>query len=378
MVLGTRPEAIKLCPLIQALRKQSEWETLVCVTAQHRQMLDQVLRAFSVTPDFDLDLMQPGQTLSALTSRLMAALEKIFQEVKPSLTIVQGDTTTTFCGALTSFYLHIPIAHVEAGLRTFDLSAPFPEEMNRVVTSRLAALHFAATHGAAENLRREGVPPEAIQVTGNTGIDAVLEISSALAARRLRNENPVATDPHRKLIVVTAHRRESFGENFKHICEAILELSRRADTQIVWPLHPNPDVQSFARQILRDTPNVRLIEPLDYVPFVDLMRRAHLLITDSGGIQEEGPSLGKPVLVLREKTERPEAVIAGTVKLVGTDQKSIVREAAFLLDDSNEYKRMARLHNPYGDGRATARITDRVREHLLAKPSATNAYKAHS
>ncbi len=245
----------------------------MCVTAQHRQMLDQVLRAFSVTPDFDLDLMQPGQTLSALTSRLMAALEKIFQEVKPSLTIVQGDTTTTFCGALTSFYLHIPIAHVEAGLRTFDLSAPFPEEMNRVVTSRLAALHFAATHGAAENLRREGVPPEAIQVTGNTGIDAVLEISSALAARRLRNENPVAHPiPHRKLIVVTAHRRESFGENFKHICEAILELSRRADTQIVWPLHPNPDVQSFARQILRDTPNVRLIEPLDYVPFVDLMR----------------------------------------------------------------------------------------------------------
>ncbi len=350
----------------------------MCVTAQHREMLDQVLRAFNVTPDFDLDLMQPGQTLSSLTSRLMGALEKVFQEVQPSLTVVQGDTTTTLCGALTSFYLHIPIAHVEAGLRTFDLNAPFPEEMNRVVVSRLAALHFAATHGAAENLRREGVPPGAIQVTGNTGIDAVLEISSALESGRLRNENPVATDPHRKLIVVTAHRRESFGENFKQICEAILELSRRADTQIVWPLHPNPDVQSFARQILRDQPNVQLIKPLDYVPFVDLMRHAYLLITDSGGIQEEGPSLGKPVLVLREKTERPEAVIAGTVKLVGTEQQSIVREAAFLLDDASEYKRMARLHNPYGDGQATARIAARVREYLAAKPSSPNAYKAHS
>ena len=336
-------------------------------------MLDQVLRAFNVIPEFDLDLMQPNQTLSALTARLLTGLENVFQQVQPCMTVVQGDTTTTLCGAMASFYAHVPIAHVEAGLRTFDLNAPFPEEMNRVLTARLATLHFAATQGAADNLRKEGVAPETIQVTGNTGIDAILAISSALAEGRLQNEAPLALDPQRRLIVVTAHRRESFGEGLKNICQAIADLSRRPDTQIVWPVHPNPHVQSFAEQFLQNTPNVFLVKPLDYVPFVDLMRRAALLITDSGGIQEEGPSLGKPVLVLRAKTERPEAVTAGTVKLVGTDRAAIVREASFLLDNANEYQRMARTHNPYGDGHASAKIVSHLRHYLLP----TKSFTAH-
>jgi UDP-N-acetylglucosamine 2-epimerase (non-hydrolysing) len=340
-------------------------ETIVCVTAQHRRMLDQVLAAFDIAPDCDLDLMQPGQTLTALTSRLLAGLESVFLDVKPSLVIVQGDTTTTLCGTLAAFYARVPIAHVEAGLRTFDLQSPFPEEMNRVLTGRLAALHFAATPWAAENLRREGVRSDAIQVTGNTGIDAVLMIRDALERGKLPGFSH-AIDPGRKLIVVTAHRRESFGPGFARICEAIAELASREDVQIVWPVHPNPNVQSAVEATLRGIANVILLEPLDYLPFVDLMRRAYLLITDSGGVQEEGPSLGKPILVLRDKTERPEAVLAGTVKLVGTSREAIVREAVRLLDDETEYQRMARLHNPYGDGRASGRIAERVASYLSA------------
>lgn len=340
-------------------------------------MLDQVLRAFEVVPEFDLDLMQPDQTLPALTARLLTGLENVFLQVQPSLTVVQGDTTTTLSGALASFYARVPIAHVEAGLRTFDPHSPFPEEMNRVVTARLATLHFAATQGAAENLRREGIAPETIQVTGNTGIDAVLAISSALAEGRLKNEAPIALHPHRRLIVVTAHRRESFGENFKNICDAIVDLSRRPDIQIVWPVHPNPNIQSLAARILQNTPNVQLLKPLDYVPFVDLMRRAYLLITDSGGIQEEGPSLGKPVLVLRDKTERPEAVSAGTVNLVGTERAAIVRQANFLLDNAHEYQRMARLHNPYGDGHASPKIVNHLRQYLRAAPPSAKSFTAH-
>jgi UDP-N-acetylglucosamine 2-epimerase (non-hydrolysing) len=363
VVFGTRPEAIKLCPLVQALRQQSDLETIVCVTAQHRQMLDQVLAVFEVKPDFDLDLMQAGQTLTALSARLMSGLEKVFLEVRPSLTVVQGDTTTTLCGALCSFYAHVPVAHVEAGLRTFDMDAPFPEEMNRVVTGRLAALHFAATDWAAQNLRSEGVATERIEVTGNTGIDAVLSIRSALESGRLSGIS-IPTDAERKLVVVTAHRRESFGEGFESICRAVAEIAERADTHIVWPVHPNPNVQQVVDRTLRAKKNIRLIEPLDYLPFVDLMRRAYLLITDSGGVQEEGPSLGKPILVLRDKTERPEAVEAGTVKLVGTDHTAIVREAVRLLEDQSEYERMARLHNPYGDGKASERIVHRVMEYF--------------
>jgi UDP-N-acetylglucosamine 2-epimerase (non-hydrolysing) len=363
VIFGTRPEAIKLCPLIQALRREAAFETLVCVTAQHRKMLDQVLAVFDVKPDFDLDLMQPDQTLPALSGRLMAGLEKVFAEALPSLAIVQGDTTTTLCGALCAFYRRVAVAHVEAGLRTFDLDAPFPEEMNRVVTGRLATLHFAATEWAAQNLRREGVAPERIQVTGNTGIDAVLSISSAIAAGRLSGID-IPLDPKRKLVVVTAHRRESFGQGFESICRAVAELAGRDDVQIVWPVHPNPNVQRAVDQTLRGKANIALIEPLDYVPFVDLMRRAYLLITDSGGVQEEGPSLGKPILVLRDKTERPEAIEAGTVRLVGTDRNAIVREAVRLLEDSGEYESMARLHNPYGDGRASERIARRIAGYL--------------
>jgi len=326
-------------------------------------MLDQVLGAFEITPDFDLDMMKPGQTLTGLTARLLSALEPVFAEVKPALTIVQGDTTTTLAGTLAAFYARVPIAHVEAGLRTFDLQSPFPEEMNRLLTGRLASLHFAATDWAAENLLREGVPKEAVEVTGNTGIDAVLAIRDSIERGRGTGLS-LPIDESKKLILVTAHRRESFGEGFVHICQALAQLALRPDVQIVWPVHPNPNVQSAVDQYLRGQSNVMLIEPLDYLPFVDLMRRAYLLITDSGGVQEEGPSLGKPILVLRDKTERPEAVHAGTVKLVGTDRERIVKEASALLDNPAEYDRMARLHNPYGDGQACARIAERLANFL--------------
>jgi UDP-N-acetylglucosamine 2-epimerase (non-hydrolysing) len=368
VVFGTRPEAIKLCPLIAALRNNpasSGLETLVCVTAQHRQMLDQVLSVFDVSPDYDLDVMRSGQTLTELTARLLAALAPVFAEVKPSMVVVQGDTTTTLCGALAAFYAASPVAHVEAGLRTFDLRAPFPEEMNRVLAGRLATLHFAATDWAACNLVREGVPRNRIEVTGNTGIDAVLAIRAGLERGRISGLD-LSLNPDRKLILVTAHRRESFGEGFLRICQAVRALAARNDVQIVWPVHPNPNVRATVDETVRGLDNVLLLEPLEYLPFVDLMRRAYLLITDSGGVQEEGPSLGKPILVLREKTERPEAVEAGTVKLVGTNRDAIVREAARLLEDPSEYERMARLHNPYGDGQASGRIALSIARYLAS------------
>jgi UDP-N-acetylglucosamine 2-epimerase (non-hydrolysing) len=326
-------------------------------------MLDQVLAAFEVTPDHDLDLMRPGQTLTALTARVLAGLESVLIAVRPSLVIVQGDTTTTLCAALASFYAGIPVAHVEAGLRTFDMHAPFPEEMNRVLAARLADLHFAATDWAADNLVREGVRTESIQVTGNTGIDAVLSISDGIERGRLSGLS-LPLDTRKKLILVTAHRRESFGEAFVRICEAISTLAERNDVQVVWPVHLNPNVQDTVHKILGRHSNILLVEPVDYLPFVDLMRRAYLLITDSGGVQEEGPSLGKPILVLREKTERPEAVRAGTVKLVGTNRDAIISGATRLLDDRAEYERMARLHNPYGDGKASGRIAGRIFSYL--------------
>jgi UDP-N-acetylglucosamine 2-epimerase (non-hydrolysing) len=362
VIFGTRPEAIKLCPLVSALRSHPAtggMQTLVCVTAQHRQMLDQVLNAFAITPDFDLNMMTAGQTLTGLTARLLSGLEEIFDRVKPSLAVVQGDTTTTLSGTLAAFYARVPVAHIEAGLRTFDLQAPFPEEMNRVLTGKLATLHFAATQWAADNLGREGVPGDSIQVTGNTGIDAVVTMRDAIERGRQTGLS-IPLDPDKKLIVVTAHRRESFGDGFVRICEALAELDQRPDVQIVWPVHPNPNVQSVVDSLLRNKTRVTLVDPQDYLPFIDLMRRAYLLITDSGGVQEEGPSLGKPILVLRDKTERPEAVEAGTVKLVGTDRNRIVMEANRLLDDTAEYQRMARLHNPYGDGHACSRIAVRI------------------
>ena len=355
-VFGTRPEAIKLAPVVRCLREDARFETRVAVTAQHRAMLDQVLGAFSIQPDHDLNIMQAGQTLTESASRILAALQAVLLQERPDCVIVQGDTTTTFCGALASFYQGIPVAHVEAGLRTGDLRQPFPEEMNRVLTSRLTALHFAATASAAENLTREGVNLASIFVTGNTGIDAVLAVRDSLP--------PLEAEGERKVILVTAHRRESFGEGFENIARALRRLAVRGDIQIVYPVHPNPNVRAVMMERLREVPNLRLIEPVDYVEFVDLMRRAYILLTDSGGIQEEGPSLGKPVLVMREKTERPEAVHAGTARLVGTDEGKIVSETVRLLDDREEYLRRARIHNPYGDGQASARIRDVLAAHF--------------
>jgi UDP-N-acetylglucosamine 2-epimerase (non-hydrolysing) len=356
-IFGTRPEAIKLCPVILRLRANpSDFDVRVCVTAQHREMLDQVLEAFQVKPDFDLDVMLPGQTLFQSTSRIVAGLEPVLDAVRPGMVLVQGDTTTTFCGALAAFYKGIPVGHVEAGLRTWDITQPFPEEMNRVLTSRLAALHFAPTEASARNLRNEGVPAAAISVTGNTGIDAVLFVRDQLVSGVLAVSSAVRLDPTKKLIVVTAHRRESFGAGFEGICRGLARIAARSDVQIVYPVHPNPRVQDPVNRLLAGLPNVFLIEPLGYVPFVDLMRRAYLLITDSGGVQEEGPSLGKPILVMRDKTERPEAVAAGTVKLVGTDENRILQEAANLLDDPKSWEAISHVHNPYGDGRASERI----------------------
>ena len=358
-LFGTRPEAIKLCPVLRHLQSQPDlFDVKVCVTAQHRQMLDQVLQAFQVIPDVDLDLMLPGQTLFQSSSRMLAALEPVFSTLKPGLAIVQGDTTTTLCGALAAFYARVPIGHVEAGLRTWDMAQPFPEEMNRVLTGRLAGIHFAATPWAAANLHREGVPPERTHVTGNSGIDAVLYVRDGLANGTLSSGLDWSfLNPAKRLILVTAHRRESFGPGFERICMALNRLAAREDVEIVYPVHPNPNVQDPVNRLLANRHNIHLIAPLDYIPFVDLMRRAYILITDSGGVQEEGPSLGKPILVLREKTERPEAVEAGTVKLVGTDENRIVEEAEILLNDPDLHARMGRIHNPYGDGHASARIS---------------------
>ena len=368
LVLGTRPEAVKLCPLLLFLRQFPKlYEVKLCATAQHRHMLDQVLAAFGVTPDYDLDSMLPGQTLFQSTSRIIAGIEPVLKTAKPDLVIVQGDTTTTFCGALAAFYADVPIAHVEAGLRTGDMGQPFPEEMNRVLAARLAHLHFAATEAAAVNLQSETIAPAVIHVTGNTGIDAVLHIRDGLASGRLRGGDWPWTDRRRRLILVTAHRRENLGAPLERICTAVARIAARDDVQVVWPVHPNPEVQVPVHDRLSAHPNVRLLPPLDYVSFVDLMRRAHVVLTDSGGIQEEGPTLGKPILVLRDKTERPEAVAAGTVKLVGTDAGRIFRETRRLLESAKEYRRMALVHNTYGDGRASERIERVIRLFLGIK-----------
>lgn len=343
----------------------------VCVTAQHREMLDQVLGLFQITPNHDLNIMRAGQTLGESTARILSQLEPLLREERPQMVIVQGDTTTTFCGALAAFYANIPVGHVEAGLRTGDLRQPFPEEMNRVVVSRLAALHFAATAAAAGNLRKEAIPEDTIHVTGNSGIDAILHVRDRLIAGTLQGREWPFLNPLKKLLLVTAHRRESFGEGFEHICEAIRQIASLPGVQVVYPVHPNPNVAGPVRRNLEGYPNVDLIEPLDYVSFVDLMRRAHLLLTDSGGIQEEAPSLGKPVLVLRQVTERPEAVEAGTSTLVGVDVKTIVGATTRLIQDEAEYERRARIHNPYGDGLASERIHRLVVNYLGRAGSAT-------
>jgi UDP-N-acetylglucosamine 2-epimerase (non-hydrolysing) len=356
-IFGTRPEAIKLCPLIRHLRLDPDRFTVkVCVTAQHREMLDQVLETFSVVPDYDLNLMAPGQTLSALTARILAALEPILTKERPDVVIVQGDTTTTLAGALAAFYHCTPVAHVEAGLRTGDIAQPFPEEMNRVLTTRLTALHFAPTARAAAALRQEAVPESNIVISGNTSIDAILYVRDALDRGALCAPAWDWLDCSRKLVLVTSHRRESFGDGFRNAMQALRTLADRQDVQLVYPVHRNPNVLGPAHELLSGHPNIVLLEPLPYVPFADLMRRSRLIISDSGGVQEEAPSLGKPVLVLRDKTERPEAVEAGTVKLVGTSRTAIVEAASELLDNPEAYAAMTRVHNPYGDGHACEAI----------------------
>jgi UDP-N-acetylglucosamine 2-epimerase (non-hydrolysing) len=360
VVLGTRPEAIKLSPLVLHFRKYpSEFRVHLCLTGQHREIVHQALSVFGLKPDTDLDIMLPGQTLFQSTSRILSALESVFAAVSPDLVFVQGDTTTTLCGALAGFYSGVPIAHVEAGLRTWDLDRPFPEEANRQLVGRLTRLHLAATPWAAENLRREGIAESAISVTGNTGIDALLHTASGLAPL----DWPFL-DASKKMILVTGHRRENFGEGLERFCRALARLAERKDVELVYPVHPNPKVRGPVEAMLGGLPNVHLIAPQEYQPFVDLMRRSYLIITDSGGVQEEGPSLGKPILVSREVTERPEAVDAGTVRLVGTDEDKIVREACLLLDDADEYARRSRMHNPYGDGQACPRIEMAVRAYF--------------
>jgi UDP-N-acetylglucosamine 2-epimerase (non-hydrolysing) len=348
--------------------RPDQFRVQVAVTAQHREMLDQTLATFRIEPDYDLNTMTPGQSLSASASRILAALEPVYKQARPDMVYVQGDTTTTLYGAVGAFYARIPVGHIEAGLRTGDLAQPFPEEMNRVLAGRLAAIHFASTAGARTNLLAEGIAPEAVHVTGNSGIDAVLKIAGELEAGERAGADWSFIDPAKHLIVVTAHRRESFGDGFENICRALRTLASRPDVTIVYPVHRNPNVQDPVQRHLTGVANIHLIEPLTYVPFVDLMRRATVLLTDSGGIQEEGPSLGKPVVVMREKTERPEAVEAGTVRLVGTDEDRIVGEVTKLLDDPALRDAMSRIHNPYGDGHASERIADATLAYFATKP----------
>lgn len=360
VVFGTRPEAIKLAPVVKALRQAGMFEVRVCVTAQHRQMLDQVLELFAITPDVDLDVMQPGQDLTDLTARVLVGMRGVLRDWRPDLLLVQGDTTTTFAASLAAHYEKIAVGHVEAGLRTGNLYAPWPEEMNRRLTTVLAALHFPPTPWARDNLLREGVAAEVVHVTGNTVIDALLEVVARLETddvlRAGLERQFEFLNPARRLVLVTGHRRESFGPGFERICQALRVLGERGDVEMVYPVHLNPNVQEPVRRILGACPSIHLIEPLDYLPFVYLMSRVYLIVTDSGGVQEEAPSLGKPVLVMRETTERPEAVEAGTAKLVGTDCERIVGEATRLLEDAAAYRAMAQAHNPYGDGKAAVRI----------------------
>ncbi len=369
IVIGTRPEAVKLAPVVLRLGATPGVRTHICVTGQHREMLDGVLDVFGIRPDADLNLMRPGQTLGALTARAIEHLDAHFATIRPDLVLVQGDTTTSFCAALAAFYQRIPVGHVEAGLRTGDLSAPWPEEANRSLTARLAALHFAPTERARTNLIREGVRPGSIVVTGNTGIDALF-----LTLQRIGElpRDDLWQAPGTRFVLITAHRRENFGDRFVELCEAIADLAGRfPDVHFVYPVHPNPNVRDPVHRILgaEDDPrlagrNVHRIAPLPYPRFVGLMAACTMILTDSGGVQEEAPSLGKPVLVLRDTTERPEAVEAGTVRLVGTDRARIVAETTALLTDPDAYNRMTRRHNPYGDGKAAERIVARCLEYL--------------
>lgn len=362
-VFGTRPEAIKMAPLALSLAADERFDAQVCVTGQHREMLDQVLDLFELTPDHDLNIMKPGQDLTDVTTSILQGMKGVLAEVKPDIVLVHGDTATTFATTLAAYYQQIPVGHVEAGLRTGNIYSPWPEEANRKLTGALAELHFAPTERSSQNLLEEGVAPAKVHVTGNTVIDALLEVVQKLEdSERFQQqfaEQFDFLDANRKLILVTGHRRESFGGGFERICRALHDTAAaHPETQIVYPVHLNPNVLEPVKRLLSDIDNVHLIEPLDYLPFVYLMNRAYLILTDSGGIQEEAPSLGKPVLVMRDTTERPEAVDAGTVKLVGTDVARIVGEIDTLLTDTAAYEAMSYAHNPYGDGKACSRIRE--------------------
>lgn len=361
-VFGTRPEAIKMAPLALALNADPRFDAKVCVTGQHRQMLDQVLDLFDLLPDFDLNIMKPGQDLSDITSAILKGMKQVFSDFKPDVVLVHGDTATTFASTLAAYYHQIPVAHVEAGLRTGNMYSPWPEEGNRKLTGALATLHFAPTETSRQNLLREGVT-NGIEVTGNTVIDALLQVVTKLqkdvTLQQSLDRQFDFIRPDSRLVLVTGHRRESFGGGFERICQALAETAKAyPDIDIVYPVHLNPNVSEPVNRLLAGIDNIHLIEPLDYLPFVYLMNRAYLILTDSGGIQEEAPSLGKPVLVMRDTTERPEAVAAGTVKLVGTDVAAITSGLRTLLTDERTYQSMAYAHNPYGDGKACLRIID--------------------
>jgi len=361
-VFGTRPEAIKMAPLVKALVKEPGIESVLCVTAQHRQMLDQVLDLFELKPDYDLDIMKPNQTISMITSNVLMGMEWVLEKENPDIVLVHGDTTTTFATSLAAFYKQIPVGHVEAGLRTYHQYSPFPEEMNRVLTGHLAAIHFSPTIRNKENLLRENISEDKIFVTGNTVIDALLEVANKPYTFK---EDPLKTMDfqNKRVICVTCHRRENLGENMEQIFSAIKRLADEyEDVEIVYPVHLNPRVQEVAKNILGDLNRVHLIPPLDYQPFVQLMVNSYLIITDSGGLQEEAPSLGKPVLVVRRETERPEAIEAGTVKLAGVTEEDLYNMTKTLLDDQKAYDEMAKAVNPYGDGQASQRIISALKE----------------
>lgn len=372
-IFGTRPEAIKMAPIIMELEKHPDvFRSVICVTAQHRQMLDQVLNLFEIYPNYDLDIMKPGQNLFDITCSVLQGVKPVLEKEKPDVVLVHGDTTTTMAASLAAYYSRIPVGHVEAGLRTYNKYSPFPEELNRKLTGTLADLHFAPTEIAKQNLLREGVAVETVHVTGNTVVDALLTVVNRI------NNDPVVLrqmeqqfsflDPARQLILVTGHRRENFGKGFEDICQALVTISKQHDNvEILYPVHLNPNVQHPVQRILGGERNkhIHLVEPVDYLPFVYLMSRSHLIITDSGGVQEEAPSLGKPVLVMRETTERPEAVAAGTVKLVGANSIKIIAEVSNLLNNENEYRAMALAHNPYGDGKAAVRIAEILKNRVF-------------
>ena len=370
LVFGTRPEAIKMAPLVKAFEKENSIETKVCVTAQHREMLDQVLDMFDIKPDFDLNIMKSGQDLYDITSKVLLGLRDIFEEFKPDIVLVHGDTTTCSSASLAAFYSKIKVGHIEAGLRTHNIYSPFPEEANRLITGVLANYHFSPTTTSRDNLLKENKNPNDILVTGNTVIDALflaldkIEQNDELKSKIVNSINSqYKLQNNKKIILVTGHRRENFGEGFINICEALKTIAlNNPDIDIVYPVHLNPNVQKPVHEILSNTSNVYLINPLQYEEFIFLMNKSYFIITDSGGVQEEAPSLGKPVLVMRDTTERPEALEAGTVKLVGTSKETIIKEAQKLLDDENEYNTMSKAHNPYGDGKACERIVNFIKE----------------